>query len=285
VLSLCTLANIEHEIEESDKVSAKVVECQKKIQDAVQKHFQIVKEETVDGTGHFTLFLLLPDFLVTPHVHDEASKTRIAHQLGRLSQDILVGVRIGGATGRGHEVDERFEPGMGAPLDCSVHATHHQPLVQIEFQQGRAQQDLVTLVRADQGASGRGHDVVLLGKGLHVLAHLRSLDLHVLENGRHFAELVSEVGRRVDVHFQGPEERALLYASQELGLRLLLLAATGKVLVEKGLHVFLLVGPLLMVPLTFSDRHHLSSGMLSRYCLFSSVLFSRSRMSFKKSMD
>ena len=38
VLSLCTLETIEHEIEESDKVSAKVVECQKKIQDAVQKH-------------------------------------------------------------------------------------------------------------------------------------------------------------------------------------------------------------------------------------------------------
>ena len=30
VLSLCTLETIEHEIEESDKVSAKVVECQKK---------------------------------------------------------------------------------------------------------------------------------------------------------------------------------------------------------------------------------------------------------------
>ena len=37
VLSLCTLENIEHEIEESDKVLAKVVECQKKIQDTVQK--------------------------------------------------------------------------------------------------------------------------------------------------------------------------------------------------------------------------------------------------------
>lgn len=34
----CTLETIEHEIKESDKVSAKVVECQKKIQDAVQKH-------------------------------------------------------------------------------------------------------------------------------------------------------------------------------------------------------------------------------------------------------
>ena len=38
VLSLCTLETIEHEIEESDKVSAEVVEYQKKIQDAVQKH-------------------------------------------------------------------------------------------------------------------------------------------------------------------------------------------------------------------------------------------------------
>ena len=27
-------------------------------------------------------------------------------------------------------------------------------------------------------------------------------------------------------------------------------------MVEKGLHVFLLVGPFLMIPLTFSDRHH-----------------------------
>ena len=89
-----------------------------------------------------------------------------------------------------------------------------------------------------------------------MLPHLRSLDLHVLENGRHFAKLVSEVGRGVDVHFQGPEEGALLHASQELGLRLLPLAATGKVLVEKGLHVFLPVGPFLMIPLAFSDRHH-----------------------------
>ena len=79
-----------------------------------------------------------------------------------------------------------------------------------------------------------------------MLPHLCSLDLHVLENGRHFAKLVSEVGRGVDVHFQGPEEGALLHASQELGLRLLLLAAAGK-----GLEVSLLVGPL-----TFSDRHH-----------------------------
>ena len=93
---------------------------------------------------------------------------------------------------------------------------------------------------------GPGHDVVLLSKGLHVLPHLRSLDLHVLENGRHSAKLVSEVGRGVNVHFQGPEEGALLHASQELGLRLLLLAAAGK-----GLEVSLLVGPL-----TFSDRHH-----------------------------
>ena len=38
VLLLCTLKTIENEIEESDKVSAKVVECQKRIQDAVQKH-------------------------------------------------------------------------------------------------------------------------------------------------------------------------------------------------------------------------------------------------------
>ena len=89
---------------------------------------------------------------MTAHVHDEATKTRNAQQLGRLSQDLLVGVRIGGVTGRGHEGGERFEPGMGAPLDRSVHATHHQPMVQIEFQQGRAQQDLVTLVGADQGA-------------------------------------------------------------------------------------------------------------------------------------
>ena len=37
VLLLCTLKTIEHEIEQSNKVSAKVVECQKKIQDAVQK--------------------------------------------------------------------------------------------------------------------------------------------------------------------------------------------------------------------------------------------------------
>ena len=155
----------------------------------------------------------------------------------------MIGIRVDGATGRGHEVGEGFEPGMGAPLDRSVHATDHQPLVQIEFQQGRAQQDLVALVGADQGASGRGHDVVLLGEVLHVLTHLRSLDRHVLENGRHFAKLVSEVRRSVDVHFQGPEEGALLHASQELGLRLLPLAATGKVLVEKGLHVFLPVGP------------------------------------------
>lgn len=38
ILSLCELQNIEHKIEESDKVSARVVECQKKIQDALQKH-------------------------------------------------------------------------------------------------------------------------------------------------------------------------------------------------------------------------------------------------------
>ena len=212
-----------------------------------------MKEETVDDTGHFTLVPLVPDLLVTVHVHDEATKTRIAHQLGCLSQDLLVGVRIGGTTRDGHEVGEGFEPGMGAPLNRSVHATHHQPLVQIEFQQGRAQQYLVALVGTDQGTSGPAHDVMLLGEGLHVLAHLRSLDLHVLENGSHFAELVSEVGRGVDVHFQGPEEGTLPHASQELALRLLPLAAAGKVLVEKGLDVSLLVGPFLMIPLTFSD--------------------------------
>ena len=86
--------------------------------------------------------------------------------------------------------------------------------------------------------------------------HLRSLDLHVLENGRHFANLVLEVWRSVDVHFQGSEEGTLLHASQELGLRLLPLAATGKVLVEKGVDVFLLVGPFFMIPLALSDRHH-----------------------------
>ena len=93
-----------------------------------------MKEEIVDGKGHFTLILLVLDLMVTAHVHDEATKTRIAHQLGRLSQDLLIGVRIGGATRGGHEVGERFEPGIGAPLDRSVHATHHQPRVQIEFQ-------------------------------------------------------------------------------------------------------------------------------------------------------
>ena len=176
--------------------------------------FQIVKEETVDGAGHFTLVLLVSDLMVAAHVHDEAAKPRIAHQLGRLSQDLLIGVRIDGATGRGHEVGEGFEPGMGTPLDGSVHLAYHQSLVQIEFQEGRAQQELVALVGADQSASGPAHDVVLLGEGLHVLADLRSLDLHVLENGRHFAEFVSEVRRRVDVHFQGPEEGAFLHASQ-----------------------------------------------------------------------
>ena len=134
-----------------------------------------MKEETVDGTGNFILVLFVLDLLVTAHVHDEATKTRIAHQFGRLSQDLLVGDRIGGATGRGHEVGERLEPAMGVPLDHSVHATHHQPLVQIEFQQGRAQQDLVTFVGTDQGASRHGHDVMLLGDGLHVLAHLHVL--------------------------------------------------------------------------------------------------------------
>ena len=97
---------------------------------------------------------------------------------------------------------------------------------------------------------------MLLGEGLHVLAHLRSLDLQVLENGRHFAELAPEVGRGVNVHIQGPKESARLHASQELALGLFLLAAAGKVLVEKGLHVSLLVGPFLMIPLAFSDRHH-----------------------------
>ena len=123
--------------------------------------------------GFFTLVLLVLDFLVTPHVHDKATKSSVAHQLGRLSQDCFIGVRIGGARGRGHKVSERLEPGMGALLDCSVHASHHQPLFQIEVQQGRAQQDPVTLVGADQSASGRDHDVVLLGEGLHVLGHLR----------------------------------------------------------------------------------------------------------------
>ena len=175
---------------------------------------------------------------------------------GCLSQNLLVQVRIGGAKRSRQKVGERFEPGMGAPLNRSVQATHHQPLFQIGFQQGRAQQDLVTLVGADQSTSGRGHDVVLLGEGPHVLTNLRSLDLHVLKNGRQFAKLVSEVRRSVDVHFQGPEEAALLHALQELGLRLLPLAATGKVLVEKGVHVFLLAGPFLMIPLTFSDRQH-----------------------------
>ena len=36
--SLCTLETTEHEIEESNNVSAKVVECQKKISEAGQKH-------------------------------------------------------------------------------------------------------------------------------------------------------------------------------------------------------------------------------------------------------
>ena len=40
VLSLCTVKTIEHEIEESDKVSAKVVEYQKKIQQAEQKQHE-----------------------------------------------------------------------------------------------------------------------------------------------------------------------------------------------------------------------------------------------------
>ena len=40
VLSLCILKTIEHEIEESDKVSAKVVEYQKKIQQAEQKQHE-----------------------------------------------------------------------------------------------------------------------------------------------------------------------------------------------------------------------------------------------------
>ena len=55
---------------------------------------------------------------------------------------------------------------------------------------------------------------------------------------------------------RAPEEGTFLHASQELGLRLPPLAATGKVLVEKGVDVFLLVGPFLMIPLAFSDRHH-----------------------------
>ena len=133
--------------------------------------FQIMKEETVDGTGHFTLVLLVADLLVAAHVHDKATKSRIAHQLGHLSQDLLIGVRIGGALRRGHKVGERLEPRMGAPLDRSVHTTHHQPFVHIEFQQGHAQQDLVTLAGTDQGVSRCGHDVMLLGEGLHVLAH------------------------------------------------------------------------------------------------------------------
>ena len=60
----------------------------------------------------------------------------------------------------------------------------------------------------------------------------------------------------MDVYFQGSKKRALLHTLQELGLRRLLLAVTRKVLVYKGLDVFLLVGPFLLIPLTFSDRHH-----------------------------
>ena len=43
VLSLCDLRNIEHEIEEADMVSARIVACQKKIQDALQKHNDKIK--------------------------------------------------------------------------------------------------------------------------------------------------------------------------------------------------------------------------------------------------
>ena len=67
---------------------------------------------------------------------------------------------------------------MGAPLDRSVHVSHRQPSVQIEFKQGHAQQDLVTLVGANQITSGCGHDVELLGEGLHVLAHLLARTPH-----------------------------------------------------------------------------------------------------------
>ena len=56
-----------------------------------------MKEETVDGTGHLTVILVVLDFLVTGHIHDKATKTHIAHQLGHLSQDLLIGVCIGGA--------------------------------------------------------------------------------------------------------------------------------------------------------------------------------------------
>ena len=46
VLSLCTLETIEHEIEKSNKVSVKVVECRKKIKDAVQKHKEKINSLT-----------------------------------------------------------------------------------------------------------------------------------------------------------------------------------------------------------------------------------------------
>ena len=51
--SLCHFQNIEHETEESDKVSARVVECQKKIRDALQKHNEKIN-------GPMTLVLAPP---------------------------------------------------------------------------------------------------------------------------------------------------------------------------------------------------------------------------------
>ena len=89
----------------------------------VAQFFQIVKEETVDGTDHFNRIFRVLDILVTSHFHDEAPKTCIAHQLGRFSQDLLDRVRFGGTTRSGNKVGEGFKPGMGSPLDHSVHAS------------------------------------------------------------------------------------------------------------------------------------------------------------------
>lgn len=91
-------------------------------------------KKTVDGTGNFTLIFIILDFLVTAHVRDEAPKTCIAHQLGHLSQDLLVWDCIGGATRSGNKGGKGFKPEMGLPLDHSMHASHHQPFLQTEFQ-------------------------------------------------------------------------------------------------------------------------------------------------------
>ena len=153
------------------------------------------------------------------NVGDRLSISRITEQFHCVCNDGFFGVRVSSTSSGRYGFSEPLKAGVGFVLDDLVHAIHYETVREVPSQQWCSEQELLTVVTADEHATRRRHDVVLFGVLPHERTYVVARHRRVLEDRLHLGKVILQMFRDANVAFDHAEQRTVDNCCDDLLLR------------------------------------------------------------------